>query len=73
MVGRRGVSDFFDYIYTTGHVLNMRSITWMMFILTPTVACIFDVSGKVYGNMFYPTQTQIHAEIALKESKQKKS
>ena len=28
---------------------------------------------KVIGNMYYPTQTQIHAEIAAKELKQKTS
>jgi hypothetical protein len=39
-------------------------MTWMVSILVPTIAVIFDVTGKVYSNMLYPTQTQIHMEIA---------
>ncbi|KAL3797547.1 hypothetical protein HJC23_009911 [Cyclotella cryptica] len=73
LIGRRGVSSFFGFIYVTNHLLNMRSITWMLSILAPTIACILDVSGKVIGNMYYPTQTQIHAEIACQERKQKTS
>ncbi len=38
-------------------------------MLTPTIAVIFDVTGKVYSNFYYPTQTQIHAEIAANEGK----
>ena len=71
LIGRKGVSEFFGFIYVTNHLLNMRSITWMLSILAPAMACILDVSGKVIGNMYYPTQTQIHAEIASKELKQK--
>ena len=68
-MGRDGVSSFFDFIFVSNHLLNMRSITWMVSILAPTIACIWDVTGKVYSNMFYPTQTQIHAEIALREGR----
>jgi len=69
LIGRRGVTSFFDFIYVTRHLLNMRSITWMVSILTPVIACIWDVTGKVYSNMYYPTQTQIHSEIASREFK----
>lgn len=71
LIGRKGVSEFFDFIYVTNHLLNMRSITWLLSILAPVMACMLDVSGKVIGNMYYPTQTQIHSEIASKELKQK--
>jgi hypothetical protein len=27
---------------------------------------VLDVTGKVYSNMFYPTQTQIHVERCCK-------
>jgi hypothetical protein len=47
----------------------MRSITWVLSVLTPTIAVIFDVTGKVYSNIFFPTQTQIHAEIEAQERK----
>ena len=69
LIGRRGVSEFFGFIWVTKHLFNMRSITWMLSILAPAMACIFDVSSKVIGNMYFPTQTQIHAEIASKELK----
>jgi len=71
LIGREGpqVGTFFPMVYVTEHVFNMRSITWMVSILTPTIAVMFDVTPKVISNMFYPTQTQIHAEIALNESK----
>jgi len=71
LIGRRGVGTFFSFIYVTPHVLNMRSITWMVSILVPTIACILDVAGKLYSNLYYPTQSQIHAEIAAKEGTQK--
>lgn len=47
----------------------MRSITWVVSILTPTIAIIFDVTGKVFSNIFFPTQSQIHAEIEAQERK----
>jgi len=70
-IGRRGAQtgSFFPFVYMTEHMMNMRSITWMISILTPTIACIFDITGKVFSNMFYPTKTQIHAEIAATEQK----
>jgi len=70
LIGRRGArtGTFFPFVFVTEHVLNTRSITWMISILTPTIAAIFDITGKVFSNMFYPTKTQIHAEIALIES-----
>lgn len=51
----------------TTHVFNMRSVTWAVSMLAPTMAVIFDVTGKVFSNMYYPTQTQIHMEIAATE------
>jgi len=66
LIGRDNpqAGTFFPFVGVTRHVLNMRSITWMISILTPTIACIFDITGKVFSNMYYPTKTQIHAEIA---------
>lgn len=66
LIGRKGpqVGSFFNFAFASEHVLNMRSMTWMVSILVPTIAVIFDVTGKVYSNMLYPTQTQIHMEIA---------
>ncbi len=58
------VGTFFNFAYASMHVLNTRSITWMVSMLVPAIAITFDVAGKVYSNMVYPTQTQIHMEIA---------
>ena len=71
LIGRKGpqVGSFFNFAFVSGHVLNMRSMTWMVSILVPTIAVIFDAAGKVYSNMYYPTQTQIHMEIAAEERK----
>jgi hypothetical protein len=51
----------------SNHVFNTRSITLLLLLLVPTAACVFDVVGKVFGNMYYPTQTQIHCEIQAAE------
>eukprot|EP00986_Skeletonema_menzelii_P004761 scaffold1665_cov149-Skeletonema_menzelii.AAC.11 len=69
LIGRSGPSAFFPFVFVTEHLLNMRSITWVLSILTPTIAMIFDVTGKVYSNIFFPTQSQIHAEIEMQERK----
>ena len=37
----------------------------MLFI--PVGAMAFDVAGKVFSNMFYPSQIQIHIELEAKE------
>ncbi|KAL3785561.1 hypothetical protein ACHAW5_011309 [Stephanodiscus triporus] len=73
LIGTEGpqVGTFFNFVSTSVHVLNMRSMTWMVSILVPTIAVVFDVSGKVYSNMFYPTQTQIHMEIAAESYERK--
>ena len=36
-------------------------------IIVPACAMAFDLFGKVFSNMYYPTQTQIHIEIEAKE------
>lgn len=42
----------------------------MLFI--PIGAMAFDVAGKVFSNMFYPSQNQIHIELEAKEFRQKR-
>jgi hypothetical protein len=37
-------------------------MSWFLVILVPIAGMVLDVTGKVYSNMFYPTQTQIHVE-----------
>ena len=66
MIGRGGASTFSQFTDVPIHVFHMRSMSWFLVMLVPVVGMVFDVSGKVYSNMFYPTQTQIHVEIFCK-------
>lgn len=54
------------------HVLATRAINWLAILFLPIAAIAFDLAGKVFGNMFYPTQTQIHIEIEAREVAQKR-
>jgi hypothetical protein len=66
LIGRLGASDFSSFTYTTNHALGTRTMTWVLITFVPVGGIIFDVCGKLYSNMFYPTQTQIHTEIESK-------
>lgn len=52
--------------------MGTRSINWLAILFVPIVGISFDVCGKVFSNMFYPTQTQIHIEIEAKEMAEKR-
>jgi len=58
---------FKPYVMVTSHMFDKRSISWMLMLLIPIVACAIDVGIKVFSNMFYPTQIQIHSEIQASE------
>lgn len=73
LVGRIGASDFSSYVYVPNHVFGTRSMSWMLIAFVPIIAIGFDVSGKVFSNMFYPTQTQIHLEIECMQKMEKES
>ena len=40
--------------------------------MVPIAAIGVDASGKLFSNMFYPTQTQIHIEMEAKEIVEKR-
>jgi hypothetical protein len=42
----------------------------MLFV--PVVGIALDLAGKVFSNMFYPTQTQIHVELQSREIAERK-
>jgi hypothetical protein len=42
----------------------------MLFV--PIFGIALDLSGKVFSNMFYPTQTQIHVELQSREFAERK-
>jgi len=51
------------------HTFNRASIAWLVFFLIPIAACICDVAAKLFASMYFPSQTQIHMEIAKEEEK----
>ena len=54
------------------HMFSTRTINWLAILFLPLAAIAFDIAGKVVGNMWYPTQTQIHREIEAKGVAMKK-
>jgi len=54
------------------HTLGLRSIAWMLLIIIPTIAMAIDVAGKLFGTMYYPSQTQIHIEMQSVDVSKKK-
>jgi len=41
-------------------------------IFIPIGAMAIDIAGKVFSNMFYPSQNQIHIELEVEETRQRK-
>ena len=62
-IGRKGASAYSRFVDVTSHVLATRSLSWMIITFVPIMGTVFDVTGKVYANLFFPTQTQIHLEM----------
>jgi len=67
LVGRKGASDFSGFTLTANHVLATRSMSWMLMLWVPIMGIMFDVVLKVFSNMYFPTQTQIHMEMEAKQ------
>ena len=59
--------SFTPFVGVTTHTLNTRSITWVLVFMVPVATMSVDVAAKMFGNMYYPHQTQIHMEIAGRE------
>jgi len=64
--------EFFNLVGVTSHMFSTRVINWLVILFLPIGATAFDVAGKAFGNVFYPTQTQIHVEIEAKRVAEKK-
>ena len=67
VIGRIKPSQFSAFTDVTFNVLGQRSFSWILIIFIPFTLIAFDVVGKLFSNMFYPTQTQIHMEIEQKD------
>lgn len=70
---RGGPGEYFNVVGVVSHMFSTRTINWLAILFLPLAAIAFDVAGKVFGNMFYPTQTQIHIEIESRERAYRKS
>jgi magnesium-transporting ATPase (P-type) len=66
-IGRMGPSNFSQFTLMTTHMLATRTINYLILIFVPVIGIGVDVCGKLFSNMFYPTQTQIHSEIEAKQ------
>ena len=51
----------------------MSSSTYAVNFFIPLGAMALDISGKVFSNMFYPSQNQIHVELEAKAIKRMKN
>ena len=69
--GQMGPSSFSEFTEIPYHAWHVRVLSWMSILLVPLAGVVFDVTGKVFGNLFFPTQTQIHVEIFANEISKK--
>lgn len=71
-IGRSGASVYSRFVDTASHVLSTRSMSWVLIAFVPIMGIVFDVSGKLYANLFFPTQTQIHLEMESKAKEERR-
>jgi len=69
---QNGPGTYFNVVGVTPKVFGTRTINYLAILFLPLAAIAFDLSGKVFSNMFYPTQTQIHIEIEAKQRREKR-
>jgi magnesium-transporting ATPase (P-type) len=72
LVGYQGASNFSDYVDVAMHVMGTRSLSWILILFVPIMGMVFDIILKVFSNMYYPTQTQIHVEIEAMQKRDRK-
>lgn len=58
-----GPSQFSAFTDIPYHILSTRSLNWMLMVFVPIMGTGIDVVGKVFANMYFPTQSQIHLEM----------
>lgn len=65
--------DLIPFVMVATHMYNKRAVTWLLILVVPIIACGIDVAFKLFSNMFYPSQTQIHIEIQATKPTNKKN
>merc|ERR1711879_486764 len=63
--------DFIPFADAAAHPFGMNHRSWLIIFIVPVVATLVDVVLKLFANLYFPNQTQIHMEIAAKEDKEK--
>mmetsp|Transcript_15351 Transcript_15351/g.38040 ORF Transcript_15351/g.38040 Transcript_15351/m.38040 type:complete len:1784 (+) Transcript_15351:307-5658(+) len=66
-IGQNGPGEYFNLVGVPDHIFGTRSINYLSILFVPIGGMAVDLAGKVFSNMFYPTQTQIHVEIESKQ------
>lgn len=61
--GSSSALSFLPFVMVTNHMFHTSTTNWVVISISTIAATSIDVIGKVFSNMFYPTQTQIHKEI----------
>jgi len=75
IIGRSGARGAFSvFVNETEHFLETRTMSWILIVFVPLICIlVFDVSAKVFSNLWYPTQSQIHLEIeSLQKTEEKR-
>lgn len=67
LIGRRGPSPFSSFTDVAFHMMTTRSMSAILILFIPVIAIMLDIVGKLFSNLYYPTQTQIHVELNQKE------
>eukprot|EP00536_Pseudo-nitzschia_multiseries_P002375 jgi/Psemu1/251596/estExt_Genewise1Plus.C_310085 len=64
-----GISSgsWFTMIQVPAHVFLMSLFNYVLIIVIPIGGIALDIAGKVFSNMFYPSQSQIHIELESRE------
>jgi hypothetical protein len=62
----------FEMVSVLTHVFLKSSSNYALILFIPIGAMALDISGKVFSNMFYPSQNQIHIELESKEIRQRR-
>lgn len=66
------IITMFPFVWVPNHVYLTSWSNYILILFIPIGATALDVAGKVFSNMFYPSQNQIHIELENKEIRQKR-
>lgn len=63
---------FGDFVNVGFQVMSTRSLVWVLILFVPIAGVAVDICFKVFANMYFPTQTQIHLELEYLERKNRR-